>query len=358
MKRRSMLLAGAAFAVLGGAADAGELRGSYFALEGGASWVGGERFFQDIFFTTGATSHTEFLSSFDTGWSVFGSAGYAFDSGVRAELEGGYRRNDIDQLLTTNGSPLAPDGDLSEFTLMANVLYDFHLGKGLTASIGAGAGADLARLESGTLAFEEDDWALAYQGLFGLNYAIGEGTHLFLNYRYMRVDAPEYNVNLAGSPAASQRVAFQGDLEKQTVTMGLRFALSGEAEAPPTPLPAPPPPPPPAPDAPKAFIVFFGFDKYTLSEEAQRVVADAAFAAKEHGAASILIVGHTDSMGSSSYNQNLSLRRANSVRSALEGLGIGADKISVSGKGESELLVQTGDRVKEPQNRRATINLQ
>ena len=37
--------------------------------------------------------------------------------------------------------------------------------------------------------------------------------------------------------------------------------------------------------------------------------------------------------------------------------GIAEDKISPTGKGETELLVQTGDGVKEPQNRRATIDL-
>jgi len=38
--------------------------------------------------------------------------------------------------------------------------------------------------------------------------------------------------------------------------------------------------------------------------------------------------------------------------------GIDPSKITASGKGETELLVQTGDNVKEPQNRRASIDLQ
>ncbi|MCE9521877.1 MAG: OmpA family protein [Alphaproteobacteria bacterium] len=358
MKIRSLLLAGSAIAGLTCAAQAGELRGTYFALEGGASWVGGENFFQDIFFTTGATTHSDFSSEFETGWSLFGTVGYAFDGGVRAELEAGYRRNAIDQLFSTAGSPLSAEGKLGEFTLMANLLYDLQLSKQLSATIGVGAGADLARLEVAEIGFKDNDWTFAYQGLFGLNYAIGERTQLFLNYRYLRADAPDYNEYLGGAPASSRNVAFHGDLEKQTVTMGLRFALYGAPETTVVPPSAPPPPPPVVPTAPKEFIVFFGYDKSDLSAEAQRVVADAAFAAKEHGAAAILIVGHTDSMGSNIYNEALSLRRAHSVRSALTKLGIAADTISASGKGESELLVRTGDRVKEPQNRRATINLQ
>ena len=138
--------------------------------------------------------------------------------------------------------------------------------------------------------------------------------------------------------------------------MGLRFALNGE---PPPPVVVPPaPPPPPAPKTPKEFIVFFGYDKSSLTDEAHRIVADAAFVAKELGAVSILIVGHTDSMGSNTYNQALSEKRAKAVSAALQGEGIAGDKISVSGEGESQLLVQTGDNVREPQNRRASINLQ
>jgi OmpA-OmpF porin, OOP family len=38
--------------------------------------------------------------------------------------------------------------------------------------------------------------------------------------------------------------------------------------------------------------------------------------------------------------------------------GVPASAISATGKGETELMVQTGDGVKEPQNRRAQINLQ
>ncbi len=356
MKLKTALLAGVALAAIGNAARASELRGTYFALEGGASWVGNERFFEQFVYTTGYTSRSELHAQFDTGWSVFGSVGYAFDGGWRGELEAGYRHNDIGRQITTGGSTLTPTGELGEFTLMANILYDFHLSERLTASVGAGVGADHAHFDLGSTDFDDEDWAFAYQGLLGLNYALGERAQLFLNYRYMRVAAPEFSVDYAGSPGWTQNVGFHRELEKQAVTLGLRFALHGEAA--PLPAPAPPPPPPPPPTAPKEFIVFFGFDKSELTPEAQRVVEDAAFAAKEWGSASIVIIGHTDSMGSGSYNQALSMRRANAVRAALEGLGIAGDKISATGKGESELLVQTGDRVKEPQNRRATINLQ
>ncbi len=75
------------------------------------------------------------------------------------------------------------------------------------------------------------------------------------------------------------------------------------------------------------------------------------------GYVSILVTGHTDTVGSGQYNQRLSLRRSNTVKSALIAQGIPAAGISATGKGESMLMVQTGDREMEPRNRRAEINL-
>ncbi|NOT38963.1 MAG: OmpA family protein, partial [Alphaproteobacteria bacterium] len=73
--------------------------------------------------------------------------------------------------------------------------------------------------------------------------------------------------------------------------------------------------------------------------------------------ASIMVVGHTDTVGSDRYNNALSMRRSGTVKEALAGHGIPASAISTAGRGEAELMVQTGDGVKEPQNRRATIDL-
>jgi OOP family OmpA-OmpF porin len=103
--------------------------------------------------------------------------------------------------------------------------------------------------------------------------------------------------------------------------------------------------------------VFFGYNKCNITAEADAVLSEAASAAKSSGSASVRIVGHTDTSGSNAYNQKLSECRANAAKTNLVGKGVSEGSISTSGKGETELMVQTGDGVKEPQNRRATIDL-
>ena len=76
------------------------------------------------------------------------------------------------------------------------------------------------------------------------------------------------------------------------------------------------------------------------------------------GVTRIAVTGHTDTSGAPAYNMALSLRRANAVKDALVREGVPAAAIAVTGRGETQLLVQTGDNVKEPQNRRVEIVLQ
>ena len=107
----------------------------------------------------------------------------------------------------------------------------------------------------------------------------------------------------------------------------------------------------------KTFIVFFDFNKSNLTTEAQNVVSEAVKAAKDSGAVRILITGHTDTVGSDSYNQGLSERRAQSVKDEMVREGLAENEIATVGKSFHEPLVATGPGVREPQNRRAVIDL-
>ena len=117
-------------------------------------------------------------------------------------------------------------------------------------------------------------------------------------------------------------------------------------------------PPAPTPPAPvRRYIVFFDFDKSNLSEEARQVIGVAVRTTKETGMARIVVTGHADTVGSRRYNQALSERRAQAVQTEMMRLGLNAGDIGTIGRSFSEPLVRTGAGVREPQNRRAVIEL-
>jgi outer membrane protein OmpA-like peptidoglycan-associated protein len=297
--------------------------------------------------------------SFHDGWVGFGTAGYAFPGNWRMEAELGYRHNKISSITPAFvDGPFSSRGQINTASLMGNLIYDIPITQRFKASLGAGAGV-VHRDFNDKFLVKDHDMKFAYQGIAGLSYAISPGTDITMNYRYLRSAGGNFH-----EQNGSTRDAYLTDnIDDQAITIGLRFDLHPDAvrETYVAPLAEPAPQPvreTAAPPAPRQFLVFFGFNKSNLTSDAEGVVSNAAQTAKQTGSASLVIVGHADTVGSDHYNQNLSERRAAAVRTALEAQGIDAGKITASGLGETSLLVQTGDNVKEPQNRRATIDLQ
>ena len=112
---------------------------------------------------------------------------------------------------------------------------------------------------------------------------------------------------------------------------------------------------PPPPVVPETYIVFFDFDKSYLTSEAKETIQRAAEAFRRGGVARVQITGHTDTRGSSRYNQRLSDRRAKMVQGYMVSLGIPREEIITRGAGERELMVPTSNNVREAKNRRAEI---
>ena len=104
-------------------------------------------------------------------------------------------------------------------------------------------------------------------------------------------------------------------------------------------------------------MVYFDWDRSDLTAEAQSVVTQAANYAKSGRPTRILVVGHADTSGSAAYNVGLSNRRARTVADALVAQGVNGGVISLDGKGETQLARPTADGVREPLNRRATIDI-
>ncbi len=146
------------------------------------------------------------------------------------------------------------------------------------------------------------------------------------------------------TPRASAKITEEGRIETGTATPEEVQQAFGAA------LAAQPP-------RPAAFLLYFleGKDELTPDSqvELQRILAEIA----RRPSPEIVVIGHTDRVGTVPFNDALSLRRAQKVREDLVKLGIPADRIQVAGRGEREPLVPTEDEVAEPKNRRVEISV-
>lgn len=117
--------------------------------------------------------------------------------------------------------------------------------------------------------------------------------------------------------------------------------------------PAPPPPAEPAPVAPPeepkpapikllpqkinfSADALFDFDKAVLRPNGKTMLDDLASTLEGAEYDVILMVGHTDRIGSDAYNQKLSERRAAAAKQYLVDKGISGDRIQTEGRGEKE----------------------
>ena len=115
----------------------------------------------------------------------------------------------------------------------------------------------------------------------------------------------------------------------------------------------------PAPNTPEYFKVvvgdrvFFGFDKYDLSPQAQQtLVKQAQWFAANPGTTAV-IEGHTDERGTREYNLALGARRANSVRTFLVGQGVDPSRLRTVSYGKERPVALCSNESCWSQNRRA-----
>ena len=171
----------------------------------------------------------------------------------------------------------------------------------------------------------------------------------------------EGNVGSAGAHAVldgSGKCVKTSSWSKEVATKECNPELVPEpvAEAP------PPPAPPPQPVYEKVTIsatALFDFDSDVLKDEGKAAIQELAdsITAKSGSVVDVDVIGHTDSTGPEDYNEQLSLRRATSVKNFLVESGVDAGIIDVSGKGETMPIADNGTREGRAQNRRVEINV-
>ena len=101
--------------------------------------------------------------------------------------------------------------------------------------------------------------------------------------------------------------------------------------------------------------VLFDFDSAQLRPEARDELAKLANNLEKYPNTDLVVVGHTDAVGSNDYNQALSERRANAAASYLIAQGVSRSRVTTLGKGETEAIASNDTDFGRQQNRRIEV---
>ena len=316
----------------------------YFGVEGGYTSFAG--------YQTGHIVGTGIgvQESFDDGYNVGARAGYEWGP-FRFEEEFRFQQNGINRLTV---GPLATTavGDRNAYAFMTNVIYDFvgwNFLYGITPHIGVGVGAvelrdGVSLASGGGLQVSHDtEWEFGYQGIAGIRYNINPALAFDLDYRYLATTDPTFKSSFGGVKYTSGY-----STHNLVASLSMRFGA-------PPPVVAPPAPPVPAPVTRRVFLVFFDWDRDTITPDGMRIIQQATDAFRAGAPVTIQVTGYTDASGSAGYNQRLSERRANNVANALARFGVPRLSMVVGGRGKNDPRVPTADGVREPQTRRVEI---
>ena len=111
------------------------------------------------------------------------------------------------------------------------------------------------------------------------------------------------------------------------------------------------------PLAPAQFTLYFVEGKDELTDESKRLIDNVFAEIARRPVPDIVVIGHTDRVGSDVFNDTLSRQRAEVVRKALVARAMAPDKVTAIGRGKREPIVPTADGVAEPRNRRVEIQV-
>jgi OmpA-OmpF porin, OOP family len=103
--------------------------------------------------------------------------------------------------------------------------------------------------------------------------------------------------------------------------------------------------------------VLFDFDKTTLKPATTQILDRLVVFMTENKDKSVNLGGHTDNVGTEAYNQALSERRVNSVKTYVVGKGVDSGRVSGQGFGESKPIADNKTADGRAKNRRVEIKV-
>jgi outer membrane protein OmpA-like peptidoglycan-associated protein len=101
--------------------------------------------------------------------------------------------------------------------------------------------------------------------------------------------------------------------------------------------------------------VYFATDKYNINTASQTTLNKLSSIFIEYPDTNILIVGHTDSVGSEDYNMTLSKNRANAVTNYLVGKGLSSGRFTTNWFGETQPMHDNATAEGRAKNRRVNV---
>ncbi len=101
--------------------------------------------------------------------------------------------------------------------------------------------------------------------------------------------------------------------------------------------------------------LLFDFDSDRIRPQAATNLRSLATSLDKYPGSDLLIVGHTDSVGTDAYNQALSQRRANSTADFLATNEVSRARLRTSGRGEEEPIADNSSEVGKQKNRRVEV---
>lgn len=177
-------------------------------------------------------------------------AGYRLDNGIRLELQGFYNKANVDlhrdlavggavidtldSAVLTRGvaDPANPtvgailgtdDGQIENYGLFANALYDFQISETFVPYVGAGLGftrQDVEYAPSGVDVVDDQKTRFAYQAMAGVTYKLSPSFEVFGQYTYRNTDRGDYDVNLLPATLGVKS-------EQSLFNVGFRIPLGG-----------------------------------------------------------------------------------------------------------------------------------
>lgn len=111
------------------------------------------------------------------------------------------------------------------------------------------------------------------------------------------------------------------------------------------------------PARPQSHVLYFKSGGDQLVPESEARIDEILRNVKSFPAPEVVVIGHTDASGVDSINDEVSMKRAELIRSKLVKMGVDAQRIEAVGRGKRALLVPTADGVYEPRNRRVEIRV-